>query len=137
MLLRPSAATPKPLHNVVHHIDTGSAAPCFARPRQLDPEKHHVAYAEFITLGKTGIFHHSNSPWASAFYLVPRKDGSWHPAVTTVPDRYPLPNIQSLNDRMSCCPVFSKIDLVKAYHQIPNSEVKIPKTGNCHPFLPF
>jgi hypothetical protein len=31
-LLRPSAAPPKPLHGVVHHIDTGSAAPVFARP---------------------------------------------------------------------------------------------------------
>ena len=30
-LLRPNAAQPKPLHGVVHHIDTGSAAPVFAR----------------------------------------------------------------------------------------------------------
>ncbi len=39
-LLRPSAAPPKPLHGVVHYIDTGSPAPVFARPRQLDLEKH-------------------------------------------------------------------------------------------------
>jgi hypothetical protein len=31
-LLRPSAAPPKPLHGVVHHIDTGSAAPCSPAP---------------------------------------------------------------------------------------------------------
>jgi hypothetical protein len=37
-LLQPGVATPKPLHGVVHHIDTGSAAPVFARPRQLNPE---------------------------------------------------------------------------------------------------
>ncbi len=37
-LLRPSAAPPKPLHGVVHHIDTGSAAPVFARPQRPDPE---------------------------------------------------------------------------------------------------
>jgi hypothetical protein len=42
-LLRPSATPPKPLHGVVHHIDTGSAAPVFARPRRLDPEKHRIA----------------------------------------------------------------------------------------------
>jgi hypothetical protein len=79
MLLRTSAATPKPLHSVVNHIDTGSAAPVFPRPQQLDPEKHHVAYAEFLTLEKAGIFHCSNSPWASLLYLVPKQDGSWHP----------------------------------------------------------
>jgi hypothetical protein len=39
-LFCPSAAPPKPLHGVVHHIDTGSAAPVFTRPRRLDPEKH-------------------------------------------------------------------------------------------------
>ncbi len=31
-LLRPSAAPPKRLHRVVHHIDTGSAAPMFPPP---------------------------------------------------------------------------------------------------------
>jgi hypothetical protein len=35
----PSQATPR----VAHHIDTGSAAPMFARPRRLDPEKHRIA----------------------------------------------------------------------------------------------
>jgi hypothetical protein len=79
MLLWPSAATPKPLHSVVNHIDAGSAAPVFTRPQRLDPEKHHVAFAEFLTLGKAGIIHRSNSPWASPLYLVPKQDGSWHP----------------------------------------------------------
>jgi hypothetical protein len=49
-LLRPSAAPPKPLHGVVHHIDTGSADPVFARPRRLDPEKHRIAEEVFLAL---------------------------------------------------------------------------------------
>jgi hypothetical protein len=64
-LLRPNAAPPKPLHGVVHHIDTGSAAPVFARPRWLDPEKHRITEEEFLALEKAGIICHSNSPWAS------------------------------------------------------------------------
>jgi hypothetical protein len=122
-LLRPSAAPPKPLHGVGHHIDTGSAAPVFARPRRLDPEKHCIAEEEFLALEKAGIIRRSNSPWASPLHLVPKKDGSWRPCgdyrrlnAVTIPDRYPLPNMQSLNDRMAGCTVFSKIDLVKAYH---------------------
>jgi hypothetical protein len=51
-LLRPSAAPPKPLHGVVHHIDTGSTAPVFARPRRLDPEKHRITEEEFLALEK-------------------------------------------------------------------------------------
>jgi hypothetical protein len=41
----------------------------------------------------------------------------------------PLPNRQSLNDCMASCIVFSKIDLVKAYHQIPIAEADIPLTA--------
>jgi hypothetical protein len=61
LLLRPSATPPKPLHGVVHHIDTGSAVPVFARPRRLDPEKHSITEEEFLAMEK-GIIRLSNSP---------------------------------------------------------------------------
>ncbi len=72
---------------------------------------------------------------------MPNKDGSWrscsdyhHLNAIIVPDRYPLPNMQSLKDFMAGCTVFSKIDLIKAYHQIPIVEADIPKTGIATPF---
>jgi hypothetical protein len=90
---------------------------------------------------KAGIIRHSNSPWASPLHLVPKKDGSWRPCgdyrrlnPVTIPDRYPLPNMQPLNDRTAGCTVFSQIDLVKAYHQIHIAEADIPKTAIAMPF---
>ncbi len=71
------------------------------------------------------------------------QDGSWRPCgdyrrlnAVTIPDRYPLPKMQSLNDCMAGCTVFSKIDLVKAYryHQIPIAEEDIQKTATATPF---
>jgi hypothetical protein len=139
-LLGPSTAPPKPLHGVVHHINTGSTAPVFACPQRLDLEKHSITEEEFLAMEKAGIIHHSNSPWASLLHLIPMKDGSWHPCggyrrlnAVTIPDKYPLPNMQSLNDHMAGW-VFSKIDLVKAYHQIPIAEADIPKTAIAPPF---
>ena len=67
--------------------------------------------------------------------------GRGAPAATTnavtIPDRYPLPNMQSLNDRMAGCTVFSKIYLVKAYNKIPIAEEDIPKTVIATPFGPM
>jgi hypothetical protein len=143
-LLRPSAATPKPLHGVVHHIDTGSAAPIFVHPQRLDPEKHRVALQELLALEKACIIRCSNSFWASSLHLAPKKDGSWRHCgdycclnTVTVPNMYPLPYMQSLNDRMAGGIVFSKIDLVKAYHQIPITEADVPKIAITTPLGNF
>jgi cleavage and polyadenylation specificity factor subunit 1 len=107
----------------------------------LDPDKHRIALEEFLAMEKAGIFRCSNWPWVSPLHLVPKKVGSWRPCgnyrrlnAITIPDRYPLPNMQSLNERMAGCILFSKIDLVKAYHQIPIAEEDIHKTAIATPF---
>jgi hypothetical protein len=53
--------------------------------------------------------------------------------VTTL-DKYPLPNMQDLSNSLHGCNVFSKIDLVKGYHQIPVAAADIPKTAIITPF---
>jgi Reverse transcriptase (RNA-dependent DNA polymerase) len=73
--------------------------------------------------------------------MVPKKDGSWRPCgdyrrlnMATVHDRYPLPNIQDLTSRLHGCTVFSKIDMVKGYHQVPVAAEDVPKTAIVTPF---
>jgi hypothetical protein len=79
-LLRPSAAPPKPLHGVVHHIDKGSAAPVFACPRQLDPEKHRIAEEEFLAFVLSAAQIRRGRPLCTWF---PRRMGRGTPAATT------------------------------------------------------
>jgi hypothetical protein len=53
------------------------------------------------------------------------------------PDKYPLPNMQDLSNGLDVCSVFSKIDLVKGYHQISVTPEDIPKTAIITPFSLF
>lgn len=130
----------KPLHGVEHVVET-SGPPVFAKARRLDPAKQSAAEAEFRELERAGIVRRSQSPWASPLHLVPKKDGSWRPCgdyrrlnLVTKHDRYPLPNVQDCSARLAGCRVFSVIDLVKGYHQVPMAEADIPKTAIVTPF---
>lgn len=44
-------------------------------------------------------------------------------------DAYPLPNVQDFANHLHGCAIFSTIDLVKAYHQIPVNDEDIEKTA--------
>jgi hypothetical protein len=112
----------------------------FAKSRRLDPEKLQIAKAEFKRLESAGIIRRSKSPWASPLHMVPKNDGSWQPCgnyrclnLVTIPDKYPLPNMQYLSNGLHGCTIFSKIDLVKGYYQISVATEDIPKTTIiCH-----
>lgn len=49
-------------------------------------------------------------------------------------DRYPVPNIQEFSSQLHGSNIFSRIDLVKAFHQIPVHPSDIPKTALITPF---
>jgi Reverse transcriptase (RNA-dependent DNA polymerase) len=48
--------------------------------------------------------------------------------------KYPLPNLMDLSANMDGCTVFSKIDLVKAFHQVPIAPEDRKKTAVITPF---
>jgi len=67
---------------------------------------------------------------------MPKSAGGWHPCVdyrclndATSSDRYPIPHIQNFSANLEGAHIFSKVDLIRSYHQIPVAEEDVSKTA--------
>ena len=127
-------------HGVQHYIET-TGPPVFSKYRRLRPELLQVAKDAFMEMEKMGVCSKAASPWASPLHMTPKKDGTWRPCgdyrrpnLITEPDHYAMPNISDLTSSIGTSRVFSKLDLLKGYFQVPVNPVDVPKTAITTPF---
>ena len=154
-ILTPAFTPAEVKHGVRHHIPT-QGHPVQSRARPIDAEKLRVAKQEIDKLVKLGVCRRapaSESEWASPL-MVARKPcvspckctpkvpcGGWRVCgdyrrlnSITTDDKYPVRSIHDFNAELHGKKIFSKIDLMKGYHQIPVEPEDVKKTGIITPF---
>jgi hypothetical protein len=109
-------------------------APISKRSYKMSVEELKELKKQLTELQESGYIRLSSSPWGAPVLFVQKKDGSQRMCVdyrllndVTIKNKYPLPHIEDLFDRMRGVRVFSKIDLRSGYHQMKIMPSDIPK----------
>jgi transposase InsO family protein len=124
-----------------HRIELTSGKPVYVKPRRYPHTLMAVIKKKVEEMLKEGIIRHSTSEFNSPLWAVPKgsatgKEQDYRVVVDyrelnkrTVTEKYPLPRLEEMLDRMTGAAVFSTLDLKSGYHQILMDERDIPKTA--------
>lgn len=128
-------------NRVKHEIKTSDEIPIHSKPYRYPYIHKNEVRNQINKMLEDGIIRPSQSPWSSPIWIVPKKlDASgkqkWRIVVDyrkvnekTIDDRYPLPNINDILDKLGRCQYFTTLDLASGFHQIEMHENSIEKTA--------
>ena len=126
---------------VKHKIETQDDMPIHSKSYRYPYHLREEVQKQIRELLEQGIIRPSSSPWSSPIWVVPKKaDASglrkWRLVVDyrklnvkTTDDKYPLPNITEVLDKLGRCNYFTTLDLASGFHQIEVEPKDIPKTA--------
>lgn len=116
-------------------LEPGAKAP-FAPIYHMSPRELEEVKEQLTHLLEMGFIQPSQSPFGAPVIFVPKKNGKLRMCVDyralnaiTVKNRYPLPRIDELMDRLQGASVFTKLDLQSGYWQIRIKEEDVAKTA--------
>ncbi|CAK9834654.1 Retrovirus-related Pol polyprotein from transposon 17.6 [Anthophora retusa] len=116
--------------NFHHSIHTTDEVPINTRQYRYPPIHQEEIQQQVGTLLSQGIIKHSTSPYNSPLWIVPKKadnEGNkrWRMVIDfralnekTISDKYPLPQITEILDKLGGAKYFSVFDLANGFHQI-------------------
>jgi transposase InsO family protein len=112
------------------------ARPVRLAPYRMSPDKMRCVDAEILALLEDGVIEECTSAWAAPILVVPKPDGTGRLCVDfrrlnalTEPDPFPMPRIDALLDRLGGVTFMTKLDMTKAYFQVPIDPAHVPLTG--------
>ena len=126
-----------PQRQLDHKIElVPGAEPPHRAPYHMSPQGLDELKKQLKDLTEKGYIQPSVSPFGAPVLFVPKKDGGVRMCVdyralnrVTVHNRYPLPRIEDLLDRLQGAKLFTKIDLRSGYHQIRVHPSDVHKTA--------
>ncbi|GJV78510.1 putative reverse transcriptase domain-containing protein [Tanacetum coccineum] len=132
-----SLACLPPVHELEFRVDLiPGASPVVKSPYRLALSEMLELSNQLKELQEKGFIRPSHSPWGAHVLFVKKKDGAMRMCIDyrelnklTINNRYPLPRINDLFDKLQGAYCFSKIDLRSGYHQLRVQEEDIPKTA--------
>ena len=134
----PHVAPPPPGRADIQHtieLVPGAGAQCQPLRRHSQPELDELQ-RQLTEAINAGQIRPSSSPFGANVLFVKKKDGSLRFCVdyrmlnnVTVKNKYPLPHMEDLFDRVHGARFFSKIDLRTGFYQIPVAAADVHKTA--------
>lgn len=128
-------------NQIKHKINLTNETPIFTKTYRY-PEIHKKEVnTQMDQMLKNGIIQPSNSPWSSPIWIVPKKQDAsgkkkWRIVIDyrklndkTIEDKYPLPNIADILDKLGKAQYFTTLDLANGFHQIEMEPQDVHKTA--------
>lgn len=126
-----------PKRGLVHEIELiPGAQPLAKSPYKMSLSEALELKEQLTQLLEQGFIRPSVSPWGAPVLFQKKKDGTFRLCIDfrglnqcTIKNKYPLPRIDELLDRLGGAKIFSKIDLRSGFYQVRIKEEDIPKTA--------
>ena len=119
-----------------HKIRLSCDVPIFKRPYRVSHAERDIIRSQVNDLLDAGIVRRSKSPWSSPVILVKKKNGSHRLCINYIPlnqvtitEKWPLPRIDEICERISNSFIFDTYDLKDGYYQVEMEEKSIEMTA--------
>lgn len=117
-------------NEIKHKIHTGLSGPIYSKTYRYPVIHTEEVEKQMNEMLEQGIIKHSNSPYNAPIWIVPKKEDKegnkeWRIVIdyrklnqVTREDKYPIPRIDDVLDKLGRANYFSTLDLTKGFYQI-------------------